>query len=140
MRTPPRILIVEDNPAGLEILQMRLEAHNYEIITATDGEAGLTMAKNNQPDLILLDIMMPGMTGLEVCRHLKSAVHSASVPVIFMTALSDLEDKMAAFEAGGIDYVTKPFQVEELLARVDTHVRLRRTGRELMEQNRRLQK
>ena len=86
MRTPPLILIVEDNPASLDILQTRLMAHNYEIITAVDGEAGLAMARDRQPDLILLDIMMPKMDGLEVCRRLKGDPSLPFMPIILVTA------------------------------------------------------
>ena len=88
MRTPPLILIVEDNPASLDILKTRLTSHNYEVITATNGEEGLVMGKERQPDLILLDIMMPKMDGLEVCRALKQDPATASIAVVMLTSLA----------------------------------------------------
>jgi len=124
---------------NLELLQQELEVLGYEIDAAPSGAEALRHTRECPPDVILLDILMPGMDGFEVCRRLKAAEGTRGVPVIFMTALSEIEDKIAAFEAGGIDYVTKPFQIEELLARVRTHVELRRTTRELVERNRRLE-
>jgi serine phosphatase RsbU (regulator of sigma subunit) len=138
MRTPPRILIVEDNPAGLEILQMRLEAHNYEIITATDGEAGLAMAKNNQPDLILLDIMMPKMDGIEVCRHIKGDHHMPFMPIIMVTAKADSKDVVAGLEAGGDEYLTKPVDQAALVARVKSMLRIKGLHDTVLEQSARL--
>ena len=92
MRTPPLILIVEDNPASLDIMQARLTANNYEVITATDGEEGFAMARKKQPDLILLDIMMPKMDGLEVCRRLKGDPSLPFMPIIMVTAKADSKD------------------------------------------------
>ncbi|MCJ2532088.1 MAG: response regulator, partial [Candidatus Thermoplasmatota archaeon] len=100
MRTPPRILIADDNPENLDIFQRRLAAHGYEILTATDGEEALTIARGKQPDLILLDVMMPKMDGIETCRHLKADPSLPFVPIIMVTAKSDSRDVVAGLEAG----------------------------------------
>ena len=131
MRTPPLILIVDDNPANVEIFQMRLAANNYETITATDGEAGLSMARENQPDLILLDIMMPGIDGFEVCSRLKKDPTTEGIPVIFLSALTDTKDKVRGLQLGAVDYVSKPFQPDEVIARVNTHLTIHRLKREV---------
>ena len=135
----PRVLIVDDEPLNLELLRQELEDLGHEVHEARTGEEALRRANEHPPDVILLDIMMPGMDGFEVCRRLKATDGTRDVPVIFMTALSDIADKVAAFQAGGVDYVTKPFQVEEVLARVGTHAELRRTRRALVERNKRLE-
>jgi formate hydrogenlyase transcriptional activator len=134
-----RILIVDDEPLNLDLLRQEIEIIGYEIDEARDGHEALRRCGEALPDLILLDIMMPGMDGLEVCRRLKAAETTRDTPVIFMTALSEISDKVAAFAAGGVDYVTKPFQAEEVLARVRVHVELRRATRELAERNQRLE-
>lgn len=139
MTQPPRVLIVDDEPLNLELLRQELEVLGYQVEEARNGEEALRLTADHPPDVILLDIMMPGMDGFEVCRRVKDAEGTRDVPVIFMTALSEVEDKVKAFEAGGVDYVTKPFQLDEVLARVGTHAELRRTSRELMERNRRLE-
>ena len=108
MREPPLILIVDDNPANLEILQMRLMANSYDVITATDGEMGLAMAIEKLPDLILLDIMMPKMDGFEVCRQLKGDPTLPFMPIILVTAKTESKDVVAGLEAGGDEYLTKP--------------------------------
>jgi adenylate cyclase len=108
MRTPPLILMVDDNPTNLDILRARLVAHNYEVLTATDGEAGLAMAREKQPDLILLDIMMPKMDGIEVCRQLRSDSSLPFIPIIMVTAKADPKDVVAGLEAGSDEYLTKP--------------------------------
>ena len=95
MRTPPLILIVDDNPANVDILQMRLAVHNYDILTAVDGEAGLALARDKQPDLILLDIMMPKMDGIEVCRRIKEDHSLPFMPIIMVTAKADSKDVVA---------------------------------------------
>ena len=136
---PPSVLIVDDEPLNLELLEQELEVLGYLIRTVPDGTEALRAARDNPPDLILLDILMPGVDGIEVCRELKRADETVDVPVIFMTALTDLQNKVSAFAAGGVDYVTKPFQVEEVLARVRTHVELRRVSRELRDRNRLLE-
>ena len=135
----PRVLIVDDKPFNLDLLDQELEVLDYHIDMATSGEEALIIAEERPPDLILLDIMMPGMDGIETCRRLKECEATRKVPVIFMTALSDVDNKIDAFEAGGVDYVTKPFQVEEVLARVRAHIELVQTQRQLAERNRELQ-
>lgn len=137
--TTGKILIVDDNPANLGIVVEHLEDHGYEVLVALDGEEALRRANYCRPDLILLDIMMPGMDGFETCRHLKQQAGTAETPVIFMTALDHVSDKVAAFAAGGVDYVSKPFQLEELLARVQTHLALRRAQLGLAAHNHHLQ-
>jgi sigma-B regulation protein RsbU (phosphoserine phosphatase) len=135
MRTPPLILIVDDNPANVEILEMRLAANNYEIITATDGEAGLSMAKEKQPDLILLDIMMPKMDGIEVCRHLKTDPSLPFMPIIMVTAKADSKDIVAGLEAGGDEYLTKPVDHAALVARVKSMLRIKALHDTTLEQS-----
>ena len=125
MRTPPLILIVDDNPASLDILQTRLAANNYETLTATDGEEGLAMARDKQPDLILLDIMMPKMDGIEVCRRLKADPSLPFMPIIMVTAKADSKDVVAGLEAGGDEYLTKPVDHAALIARVKSMLRIK---------------
>jgi len=133
------VLIVDDEPLNVELLCQELEFQGYLLETAENGEAALAICEERLPDLILLDIMMPGIDGLETCRRLKTEARTREVPVIFMTALSGLDDKMSAFEAGGVDYIAKPFQTEEVLARVGTHLRLRQALQELTLRNRQLE-
>ena len=125
MRTPPLILIVDDNPANVEILQMRLLANNYETITATDGEMGLAMAREKLPDLILLDIMMPKIDGLEVCRLLKNDPELPFIPIIMVTAKADSNDIIAGLEAGSDEYLSKPVDQGALVARVKSMLRIK---------------
>jgi diguanylate cyclase (GGDEF)-like protein/PAS domain S-box-containing protein len=130
------ILMVDDTPANLAVLAHILEERGDRVLVAQDGEEALQRARFAPPDLILLDIMMPGIDGFETCRRLKAQEALRDVPVIFMTALSDSGDKLRAFAAGGVDYVTKPFHIEEVLARINTHLALRTAHRRLAEQNR----
>ncbi len=125
MRTPPQILIVDDNPANLDIFETRLAAHGYDIITASDGEEGLAAAIERQPDLILLDIMMPKMDGIEVCRRLKGDASLPFMPIILVTAKAESEDVVAGLEAGGDDYLTKPVDHKALVARVKSMLRIK---------------
>ena len=135
MRTPPLILIVDDNPANVEILQMRLEANNYDTITAADGEEGLALAKEKQPDLILLDIMMPKMDGLEVCRRIKSDAALPFMPIIMVTAKADSKDVVAGLDAGGDEYLTKPVDHAALVARVRSMLRIKSLHDRVIEQS-----
>lgn len=130
MTVPPLILVIDDNPSNVDILQARLEAHQYNVITATDGEAGLAMAIKKEPDLILLDIMMPKMDGYEVCREIKKQEKTHDIPIIFITAKTDVRDIVKGFDIGAIDYITKPINTRELLARVKTHLSLFRIQKE----------
>lgn len=132
------ILIVDDVPANLSLLTGILKQHGYKIRPAPSGSLALDAARHAPPDLILLDVHMPEMDGFEVCRHLKADETLREIPVLFISALTETKDKIQAFEAGGVDYITKPFQVEEVLARVRTHLELRRTRRELKRKNKRL--
>jgi two-component system sensor histidine kinase/response regulator len=134
------ILIVDDIPANVALMADNLEGHGFEVIVARDGEEALERAQFARPDLILLDVIMPGIDGFETCRRLKGAANTRDIPVIFMTALGDPDDKVAAFAAGAVDYVTKPFQAEEVLARVKTHLTLRATQQQLAAQNLHLQR
>jgi diguanylate cyclase (GGDEF)-like protein/PAS domain S-box-containing protein len=129
------ILIVDDNPVNLAVVVENLEQHGYSVLVALGGEEALKRAAFAGPDLILLDVMMPGLDGFETCRRLRSNPVTWDIPVIFMTALGDIRDKIAAFDAGAVDFVTKPFQVEEVLARVGTHLALRAAKRRLALQN-----
>lgn len=128
------VLIVDDTPANLSVLLQCLSDAHYHVLVAEDGEEALELVQRRQPDLILLDVMMPGIDGFETCRQLKASPHAADVPVIFMTALTETDQKLAGFEAGAVDYITKPIQHEEALARVSTHLTLRRLNRRLREE------
>ena len=139
MRTPPLILIVDDNPANVEIFETRLVANNYEIITASDGEAGLAMAKERLPDLILLDIMMPKMDGIEVCRHLRADSSLPFMPIIMVTAKTDSKDVVAGLEAGADEYLTKPVNHAALVARVKSMLRIKLLHDTVIEQSAQLQ-
>jgi diguanylate cyclase (GGDEF)-like protein len=135
----PTVLIVDDTPANVGILVEYLEDRQVRVAVAQEGEEGLARAEFVQPDLILLDVMMPGMDGFETCRRLKASAATRDIPVIFMTALTETPDKLAGFAAGGVDYVTKPFQIDEVWARVTTHLALRSAQKRLAEQNTQLQ-
>jgi signal transduction histidine kinase len=134
-RSELKILIVDDIPENLQVVASTLEPEGYQLRFAEDGESALEAAAEETIDLILLDIMMPGMDGFEVCQRLKSNPETHEIPIIFITAKADNESTVKGFRAGGVDYVTKPFQVEELRARVGTHLRLRQREIELEELN-----
>lgn len=133
------ILIVDDTPANLRVLLEHLQANGFLVLVAEDGEEGVQRAEYACPDLILLDVKMPGIDGFEACRQLKSNPKTRDIPVIFMTVLDDENDKVAGFAAGGVDYITKPFQIAEVMARVRTHLSLRAAEAQLKAQNRQLQ-
>ncbi len=118
------ILAVDDTPASLRLLTDILNGEGYQVRSAINGELALRAAQTQPPQLILLDVSMPGMDGFEVCKRLKQVPRLRDVPVIFVSALSDMQDKLNGFDIGGVDYVTKPFQRDELLARVRTHLEL----------------
>jgi PAS domain S-box-containing protein len=118
------ILIVDDNPVNLGVVVEHLEYRGFEVAVALGGEEAVGRASYLRPDLILLDVMMPGIDGFETCRRLKAQPETQFIPVIFMTALGDVSDKTEGFAAGGVDYVSKPFQVGDLLARVGAHIEL----------------
>jgi class 3 adenylate cyclase len=123
MREPPRILVVDDNPANLEILEARLARQGYEVITARDGDEALIAARAQTPDLILLDVMMPGKDGLQVCRELKAEDGLPFMPIILVTAKADPDDVVAGLDAGGDEYLTKPVDHAALVARVRSILR-----------------
>jgi DNA-binding NtrC family response regulator len=129
------ILIVDDLPANRDLLRQTLEPMGCEVLLAADGEAALKVAARGQPDLILLDVMMPGLNGYETCRRLKSVEATQRIPVIFITAQDDAKDVVEGFRAGGVDYIIKPFRMEEVLARVETHLKISRLTRALERKN-----
>lgn len=133
--TGSRLLLVDDIPTNIDILREVLEPEGYEILVALNGALALDLAKRFSPDLILLDVMMPDMDGFETCQALKADVATQDIPVIFLTARVDQTDVVAGFKAGGIDYISKPFQDGELRIRVATQLRLRRLLVELKEKN-----
>ncbi len=133
------ILVVDDTPANLDLLSEMLRAKGYKVRPVPAGHLALRAAASAPPDLILLDIKMPDMSGYEVCRRLKADDRLKDIPVIFISALQETLDKVHAFASGGVDYVTKPFQFEEVVARVGTHLRIRQLQSELEQQNSRLQ-
>ncbi|HOU13223.1 MAG TPA: response regulator [Anaerolineae bacterium] len=129
------ILIVDDTPDNLRLLTQILTLKGYKVRAVSSGEQALIAATTAPPDLILLDIMMPGMDGYTVCERLKARPETTKIPVIFVSALNEALDKVKAFAAGGVDYLTKPFQVEEVLARVGVHLTLRALQIQLEEAN-----
>jgi len=133
------ILIVDDTPANVALLLDQLSQHGFKILVAEDGESAIEQVKYARPDLILLDVLMPGIDGFETCRRLKAEQDIKDIPVIFMTALSETTDKVKGFKTGAVDYVTKPFQYEEVLARVTTHLTIRKLQKELQEANEKLE-
>jgi adenylate cyclase len=139
MRVPPRILIADDQPMNVDILQTRLAVHGYEILTAADGEEALGVARAQLPDLILLDIMMPKMDGLEVCRLLKGDAALPFMPIIMVTAKADTKDIVAGLEAGADEYLTKPVDQAALVARVKSMLRIKALHDTVQEQADRLE-
>src|SRR5437763_10772508 len=137
---PAGILVVDDTPANLQVLAGMLKDRGYKARPVPSGKLALLAAERDPPDLILLDINMPEMNGYEVCQRLKSNEQLKGIPVIFISALNENLDKVKAFATGGVDYITKPFQMEELHARVETHLKLRRLQTELEATNSRLAK
>jgi putative two-component system response regulator len=125
------VLMVDDDPANLKVLQAILEGQGCRLLTARNGAAALSLAAQEKPDVILLDIMMPEMNGFDVCRRLKTAPTTFEIPVIFLSSPERTEDKVRGLEMGAVDYITKPFQPEEVIARVTTHLTLRYLERQL---------
>lgn len=132
--TQDQILIVDDTPANLRLLAQMLANVGYIVRPARDGRTALASAQSAPPDLILLDVMMPDMDGYEVCRQLKANEQTADIPIIFISALDDVQDKVKSFALGGVDYIPKPFHDEEVLARVQTHLTIRKLQKSLNEQ------
>ncbi len=131
----PVILIVDDDSENLKVLGNLLRPHEYQLAFATNGEEAVETARESQPDLILLDVMMPGMDGYEVACQLQENENTSNIPVIFLTAKTSPEDVVSGFITGGVDYITKPFYPPELVARVQTHLQLRQAKRELWQLN-----
>lgn len=129
------VLIVDDNLTHLAMLSDYLNADGFDTFRAQDGESALRQAKEEQPDIILLDILMPGLDGFEICQRLKAQAVTREIPVIFMTALTDMNDKLNAFKAGGVDYITKPLQLQEALVRINVHLTLKRQQQHIQTQN-----
>ncbi|WP_120291521.1 hybrid sensor histidine kinase/response regulator [Paraburkholderia sp. BL23I1N1] len=136
----PVVLVVDDTPANLGLVVECLEGNHLRAAVARDGTEALRRAELVQPDLILLDVMMPGLDGFETCRRLKAMEKTRDIPVIFMTSLTRTEDKITGFRAGAVDYITKPLQMEEVAARVNTHLKLRVLQKLQAEQNIQLQR
>jgi len=129
------IMVVDDTLANVQILSSMLKKRGYKVRPALNGRLALEAADKNPPDLILLDISMPEMDGFEVCRRIKNNSSTRDIPIIFISALSETLDKITAFSLGGVDYITKPFQLEEVLARVETHLEIRRLRSDLEKHN-----
>jgi len=134
------VLIVDDNPENLKVLGQIIRKKGHNLTFAQDGENALISVKAKRPDLVLLDIMMPGMDGYEVCQHLKENVETQEIPVIFLTAKTEQEDIIRGFELGAVDYVTKPFNTHELLMRVNTHLELKNARDTILHQKTDLEK
>lgn len=134
------ILIVDDQITNLEVLSDLLENHGFKVLATRDGETSLDIVQHARPDLILLDVMLLGMDGFEVCRQLQMDERTKNIPIIFMTVLEKIEDKIRGFQVGAVDYITKPFQVEEVLARITTQLRIQSLTRELQEANEMLER
>jgi CheY-like chemotaxis protein len=133
-----KILVVDDTLAAIDMVRTALENEGYKIMAATSGEKAIKRAELGKPDLILLDVLMPAMDGFETCRRLKAQEQTREIPVIFMTGLASIENKVTGFDAGGVDYVTKPIEIDVVLSRVRTHLTLRAVRRELEARNERL--
>jgi two-component system NtrC family sensor kinase len=129
------LLIIDDDPSNLRVVTNNLEDHGFEIMIARNGQKGLELAEYARPDLILLNVIMPGIDGFETCRRLKAKTATEDIPVIFMTALTDIVGNVKWFEAGAVDYVIKPIQSEELFTRVNTHLHIRTLQKQLEMQN-----
>jgi two-component system sensor histidine kinase/response regulator len=138
-QNPPRIMIVDDTPQNLHVLEAMLRDQGYQVFAMPGGELALRAAARDQPDLFLLDILMPGMNGYELCSRLKADPVLQDIPVLFLSALHESWDKVRAFRAGGLDYITKPFQIEDVEARVRVHLQLHQLQRELAAHNTRLE-
>jgi two-component system, LuxR family, sensor kinase FixL len=130
-----QILLVDDNPINLQILYKTLQGSGYKLLIAKNGETALEIARTAKPSLVLLDVMMPGLDGFEVCQRLKATPETADITVIFLSALGDSQAKVRGFAVGGVDYIAKPFQSDEVVARVRTHIKIHRLESELARRN-----
>lgn len=137
--TLPQILVVDDDAEDLHLLATRLRRANYIVIECQSGEDAIALTLQAQPDLILLDVLMPGLDGFTTCQRIKAIPHSAEIPIIFLTSLMHTTDKVRGFEVGGVDFIVKPPQFPEVLARIENHLALRRSRLELRELNQQLE-
>ena len=128
------VLVVDDEPNNLEVLGELLNTE-YRVLVANNAETGLTLALSQRPDLILLDILMPNLNGFDACSLLKSSPKTQHIPIIFLTALDDIKDKVRGLELGAVDYVTKPFQLQELLSRINVSLKISQLTKKLKQKN-----
>ncbi|MBW1981811.1 MAG: SpoIIE family protein phosphatase [Deltaproteobacteria bacterium] len=138
--TNEKILLVDDNPTNLQVLYQTLSGRGYKLLVAKNGESALAVARKAAPHLILLDIMMPDIDGYEVCRRLKEDENTSEIPIIFLSALDETEDKVRGLDLGAVDYIAKPFQADEVIARVNTHLTIYRLKREVEQQKAELER
>ncbi len=136
---PERILLVDDNPTNLQVLLQTLSGRGYKLLVAKNGENALNIARKGKPALVLLDIMMPGIDGYEVCKRLKADPETSNITIIFLSALDDTRDKVKGLETGAVDFISKPFQAEEVIARVETQLKIHRLEQALSSRNRQLE-
>ena len=132
---PITILMIDDSPVNLHVLSKLMQQLDWQILSAINGEEGIRKAEEGLPDVILLDILMPGMDGFEVCRQLKNNPKTDHIPIIFMSALTDMESTVKALELGAVDYIHKPFQQQEVIARLNAQIKLHKISRALEEKN-----
>ncbi|NWF90569.1 MAG: response regulator [Ignavibacteriaceae bacterium] len=132
-----RLLIIDDLPENIFMLKERLEHEGYEVVTAYDGKTGIAKAMSDMPDLILLDVMMPEMSGIEVCKILKQNSETSDIPIIMVTAKSNAEDTKEGFEAGAFDYIKKPFERIELMARINSALKVAEAHKQIVEAEKR---
>lgn len=137
--TAMKVMIVDDTPANIDVLRRILNEEGFEISIAMSGEAALALVEKNQPNLILLDVMMPGIDGFETCRRLKAKPETRNIPVIFVTAKTEIEDIVCGFRLGSVDYIAKPFKREEVISRVKTHLKIERLIKKQESLNKKLQ-
>lgn len=135
----PSVLVVDDNPKNLQLMSAMLNQEGYKLYITNSGENALTFLNQTLPDLILLDVMMPGLSGFEVCRKIKSQSRYRNIPVIFLTARNEVEDIVEGFEAGAVDYIVKPFHAKEVFVRVNTHLQLKLAREQMVAKNRELE-
>lgn len=129
----PTVLIVDDNPTNVKVIALTLRQLQFKLVIATNGNSAIEMVEKTRPDLVLLDVMMPGIDGYQTCKIIKSKSENQDLPIVFLTALSDKENTVKGFQSGGVDYITKPFDKNELISRVKTHIQLKRTQDKLKE-------
>ncbi|MBZ9623639.1 response regulator [Clostridium sp. FP2] len=133
------ILVVEDSSLNLQIISDILNSKGYKVAIARNGYEALNFLLENTPDIILLDIIMPGLNGIELCYEIKKSIKIKNIPIIFISALTDISSKVSGFKAGGVDFITKPFQKEEVLARVQIHLALKESMEIIKEQKKQLE-